>query len=412
MLVHHRSAKSGSYGLICLLPVLSSRRYHASHQDGNPVHCLHKGRDRPLVYFILSDAAFSLILVVLMIAPDLQCGCSSAEAAAALYRGAEPSFNSLDVLWRDDLCGAEDFHLRCKITLDACHASEAQTMKGLAGRGTQGSLVAPCPTWAVLCRDDEEVPRRSQSSLPSRALTSDYIYSPWPRAQSLTRRQQLRRAPYKARGPHSTTRCHGGLCGMTATEGGLLYHSSRPERRSERGRKRTREARDASGTPEDGVPPSVHGTDEPVVRHDSKSLSRTRRHDRTTDASRSRSISHDIWVPSPFAVPLPPVPRQRVSSGRAASRRRSSGKTSAIDVYTASVTDLLDGYANGTFTCVQVVQEYNAQIARFNGVLRAVVYVAPRGSILRQARKCDEERRSGKVDLLAKPLHGIPIIVK
>jgi amidase len=60
-----------------------------------------------------------------------------------------------------------------------------------------------------------------------------------------------------------------------------------------------------------------------------------------------------------------------------------------------------------------VVEAYLDQIERHNRAglaLQAIISVAPRESVLAQARILDEERRQGRK--IRSALHGVPIVVK
>lgn len=83
-----------------------------------------------------------------------------------------------------------------------------------------------------------------------------------------------------------------------------------------------------------------------------------------------------------------------------------------IDVYTAGAKELIYALDAGTVTSVQIMEAYLDQIERYNGILRAVTHVAPRGDLLRLARACDKQRKYGLVDRERMMLHGLPVLVK
>lgn len=83
-----------------------------------------------------------------------------------------------------------------------------------------------------------------------------------------------------------------------------------------------------------------------------------------------------------------------------------------FDVLTTPVANLQTLLDSGRLTSVELVDEYLAQIKRHNteGIaVRALISIAPRVSLLKQASYLDaERRRQGKRG----PMHGIPVIVK
>lgn len=83
----------------------------------------------------------------------------------------------------------------------------------------------------------------------------------------------------------------------------------------------------------------------------------------------------------------------------------------AVDVLTATATQLSQRLQAGSLTSVDLVQAYLAQIEKHNHAglgLRALIAVHP-PTALGQAADRDRERAQGRV---RSPLHGIPIIVK
>lgn len=84
----------------------------------------------------------------------------------------------------------------------------------------------------------------------------------------------------------------------------------------------------------------------------------------------------------------------------------------AIDVLTATATDLQKLLTAGTLRSLDLVDIYLDQIQRHNhqGLqLNAMISVAPREDLLRRAAELDIERQNGS---LRGPLHGIPVTVK
>ncbi|KAJ5541218.1 amidase signature enzyme [Penicillium frequentans] len=75
--------------------------------------------------------------------------------------------------------------------------------------------------------------------------------------------------------------------------------------------------------------------------------------------------------------------------------------TNAVDLQ-----QLLEGYKT---TSAQIVEEYLAQIDRYEPALNALLSPAPRDKVLKVAKARDEERQKGQI---RGPFHGIPIILK
>jgi amidase len=87
------------------------------------------------------------------------------------------------------------------------------------------------------------------------------------------------------------------------------------------------------------------------------------------------------------------------------------GKAS-FDVLTTNVADMQAFLDSGRLTSVDLVGRYLAQIGRHNtaGIaVRALISIAPRKSLLKQASDLDMER---KLQGRRGPMHGIPVIVK
>jgi hypothetical protein len=108
-----------------------------------------------------------------------------------------------------------------------------------------------------------------------------------------------------------------------------------------------------------------------------------------------------------------PIPASRglARCPNVASLNRCAGND-RFDVLTTPVADLQALLDSGRLTSVELVDEYLAQITRHNTkgmVVRALISIAPRVSLLEQASDLDAERRlQGKRG----PMHGIPVIVK
>ena len=84
----------------------------------------------------------------------------------------------------------------------------------------------------------------------------------------------------------------------------------------------------------------------------------------------------------------------------------------SFDVLTTSVVALQTLLDSGCLTSVHLVEKYLAQIERHNVAgmaVRALISIAPRVSLLKQASDLDIERKTrGRRG----PMHGIPVIVK
>jgi amidase len=83
-----------------------------------------------------------------------------------------------------------------------------------------------------------------------------------------------------------------------------------------------------------------------------------------------------------------------------------------FDVLTTHVADLQALLDSGRLTSVDLVGKYLAQIKQHNTAgmgVRALISIAPRMSLLKQASDLDIER---KLQGRRGPMHGIPVIVK
>lgn len=83
-----------------------------------------------------------------------------------------------------------------------------------------------------------------------------------------------------------------------------------------------------------------------------------------------------------------------------------------LDLLTATVADLRQLLSRGEMHSVDLIEVYLDQIHRHNhrGMeLNAVICTAPKGFVVREAKRLDQERGEGKV---RGPLHGIPVIIK
>lgn len=80
-----------------------------------------------------------------------------------------------------------------------------------------------------------------------------------------------------------------------------------------------------------------------------------------------------------------------------------------FDALTATAYELQTGLRNGKFDSVYLIFAYLSQIEKYDDYLHAVLSVAPRASLIEQAKSLDAERKNGKTRGL---LHGIPILIK
>lgn len=75
----------------------------------------------------------------------------------------------------------------------------------------------------------------------------------------------------------------------------------------------------------------------------------------------------------------------------------------------STASDLQRLLQGNQITSVQIVEQYFAQIDRYDTRLKAFISLAPRHSVLRIATLLDKERKQGNT---RSPLHGIPIALK
>ncbi|KGO66561.1 Amidase [Penicillium italicum] len=80
-----------------------------------------------------------------------------------------------------------------------------------------------------------------------------------------------------------------------------------------------------------------------------------------------------------------------------------------FNVLTTNAVDLQRLLEENRATSAQIVQEYLAQIDRYEPALNALISPAPRDKVLKIAKARDEERQKGQT---RGPFHGIPIILK
>ncbi|KAF2686408.1 amidase signature enzyme [Lentithecium fluviatile CBS 122367] len=80
-----------------------------------------------------------------------------------------------------------------------------------------------------------------------------------------------------------------------------------------------------------------------------------------------------------------------------------------MNLLTADVKTLCALLQSGELSSESLVQLYVSQIHKYNGYLRAVLYIAPEQDVLQRAKALDKERAEGRV---RGPLHGIPILLK
>lgn len=85
---------------------------------------------------------------------------------------------------------------------------------------------------------------------------------------------------------------------------------------------------------------------------------------------------------------------------------------SAFNVLLTTAAELQQRLSDGSLTSVDIIQTYLRQIEkhdRAGAKLNAILSLAPRESLLKQAKRLDEERNEGKI---RGDLHGLPIVVK
>jgi amidase len=80
-----------------------------------------------------------------------------------------------------------------------------------------------------------------------------------------------------------------------------------------------------------------------------------------------------------------------------------------LDCLTATISEIQENYANGSWSAVSVLHSYLAQIDVHNPYLHAIIELAPKTQLLELAQRLDEERKTSGV---RSSLHGIPVIVK
>lgn len=80
-----------------------------------------------------------------------------------------------------------------------------------------------------------------------------------------------------------------------------------------------------------------------------------------------------------------------------------------VNVLTANAVDLQQLLEEKKTTSAHIVEDYLAQIHRYESTLNALISPAPRDQVLEIARARDEERQKGQI---RGPFHGIPIILK
>jgi amidase len=81
----------------------------------------------------------------------------------------------------------------------------------------------------------------------------------------------------------------------------------------------------------------------------------------------------------------------------------------AFDPFTASTSDVQAFLSAGKFNSSQLIGIYLDRITKDNEYLKAVIAVAPRAVLERQAERLDKERSSRT---LRRPLPGVPILIK
>ena len=81
----------------------------------------------------------------------------------------------------------------------------------------------------------------------------------------------------------------------------------------------------------------------------------------------------------------------------------------SLDLLRVTARGLQDHLRAGDCSNVDTVERYLNQIKRYDSYLHAMIDLAPRPSLLKQAQQLDLERAEGKV---RSKLHGIPVIIK
>ncbi|KAF2106938.1 amidase signature domain-containing protein [Lophiotrema nucula] len=109
---------------------------------------------------------------------------------------------------------------------------------------------------------------------------------------------------------------------------------------------------------------------------------------------------------------LPPAYYQQVQKRKLSFASSSDVSIADFDPLSITAFELAEMLNAQVITSVEIVEAYLHQIEQHNRrgrQLRALISVAPKHELLRQARKLDDERARGK---RRGPLHGIPIVVK
>ncbi|KAM0817794.1 putative Amidase signature domain-containing protein [Seiridium cardinale] len=80
-----------------------------------------------------------------------------------------------------------------------------------------------------------------------------------------------------------------------------------------------------------------------------------------------------------------------------------------FDTLTTNAVELQRLLQDGQVTSVEIVEQYQDQIDRYDSQVNAFISLAPRDVVLQTAASLDHERRQGRV---RSSLHGIPIVLK
>jgi amidase len=80
-----------------------------------------------------------------------------------------------------------------------------------------------------------------------------------------------------------------------------------------------------------------------------------------------------------------------------------------VNVLTTNAVDLQQLLEEKKTTSAYIVEDYLAQIHRYESALHALISPAPKDQVLEIAKARDEERQKGQI---RGPFHGIPIILK
>ncbi|KAJ5928417.1 amidase signature enzyme [Penicillium verhagenii] len=81
----------------------------------------------------------------------------------------------------------------------------------------------------------------------------------------------------------------------------------------------------------------------------------------------------------------------------------------SFNVLTTNAVDLQHLLNEKKTTSTEIVQQYLAQIDRYEPTLNALISAAPRAKVLSLAKTRDEERQKGQI---RSPFHGLPIVLK